>query len=301
MSINPRLQTRLVWGLLLGASASIIWGGHAVVARMAVSGQGFHVADLLFCRYLPAALVLSPIVWRARAELARLGAWRLLLLTLTGGAPNLLTFVGGLTFAPASHGATIPPLTVSILAALLGWLWLSERPTPGRAAALAVMGAGIILIGWDGLTVGPGVWKGDLLLFMAGASWAAFTILLRRWQVAAVPAASAVTVISALFVLPVWLPWRAAQFAALPSGLILWMLIAQGVLLGSLSMLLFARSVEMLGATRTATLSVLVPVTGLTAAALVLGETIGPLKAIGATLAVGAMLAAVLFTGRRIG
>jgi drug/metabolite transporter (DMT)-like permease len=55
----------------------------------------------------------------------------------------------------------------------------------------------------------------------------------------------------------------------------------------------------MLGATRAATLSVLVPVTGLTAAWLVLGEPIGWLKAAGATLAVSAMLVAVLFTGRK--
>jgi drug/metabolite transporter (DMT)-like permease len=66
-------------------------------------------------------------------------------------------------------------------------------------------------------------------------------------------------------------------------------------------MLLFARSVEMLGATRASTLSVVVPVMGLIASALLLGETIGPVKALGATLSVSAMLVAVLFTGRRVG
>jgi len=40
-------------------------------------------------------------------------------------------------------------------------------------------------------------------------------------------------------------------------------------------MLLFARSVEMLGATRASTLSVVVPVMGLITSALLLGETIG--------------------------
>jgi drug/metabolite transporter (DMT)-like permease len=297
MNINPRLLV----GLLLGASASIIWGGHAVVARMAVAGQGFHPLDLLFCRYIPAAILLAPIVWRSRHAVLRLGLPRLLALTATGGALNLLTFVAGLQWAPASHGATIPPMTVSILGAVFGWLWLRETPTPGRGAALAVMAVGVLLIGWDGLTSAPGVWIGDLLLFTAGGSWAAFTVLLRRWQLPAVPAASAVTLLSAVLVLPLWVPWRAEAFMALSPGLILWMLIAQGILLGSISMLLFARAVEMLGATRTATLSILVPVTGLTASALILGETIGPVKALGATLAVGAMLCAVLFTGRRVG
>ena len=94
---------------------------------------------------------------------------------------------------------------------------------------------------------------------------------------------------------------RADEFFALPTPVVLWMLVAQGVILGGASMLLFARSVEMLGATRAATLSVLVPATGLSAAWLVLGEPIGWLKASGALLAVSSMLIAVLFTGRRTG
>jgi drug/metabolite transporter (DMT)-like permease len=297
VNANPRL----LLGLLLGAAASIIWGGHAVVARQALTGQGFTLLDILACRYLPAALILAPFAWRARGALRRLGAWRLALLTVTGGAINLSLFAGALIWAPASHGATIPPMTVPIMGAALAWWWLGERPTPGRFACLATMAVGVLIIGWDGLGAGPGVWKGDLLLLAAGSSWAAFTVLLRRWQIAAVPAAAAVTILSALLVLPLWLPLRAGEFLALPVGLALWMMVAQGVLLGSISMLLFARAVELLGATRTATLSVLVPITGLLAAWLVLGEAIGAVKAAGATLALGAMLLAVLFTGRRSG
>ncbi len=285
----------------MGAAASIIWGGHAVVARLALTGQGFHLLDILACRYLPAALILAPIAWKARRSLLALGWWLIGLLTLTGGAVNLAVFAGALAFAPASHGATIPPMTVPIIGALMAWWWLAERPTRGRTTCLALMAAGVAIIGWDGLGTGPGVWIGDLLLLAAGSTWAAFTVLLRRWKVAAVPAAAAVTILSALLVVPVWLPLRAGAFLALPSGLALWMLVAQGVLLGAISMLLFARAVELLGATRTSTLSVLVPIVGLLAAWWVLGEAIGWVKVAGAGLALGAMLVAVLFTGRRPG
>ena len=58
---------------------------------------------------------------------------------------------------------------------------------------------------------------------------------------------------------------------------------------------------ELAGYLDPATLSVVVPVMGLITSALLLGETIGPVKALGATLSVSAMLVAVLFTGRRIG
>lgn len=295
------LPPKVLLGLFFGASAAFIWSGHAVVARNALTGQGLHVLDLLFCRYIPGALLLAPLAWRERHVLAALGAWKLLALSITGGAVNLSLFVTALHFAPASHGATIAPMTGPVAAALAAWWLLRERPTAGRAAALGVMLLGVLLIGWDGLGLHPGAWRGDLLLLGAGGTWGLFTVLLRRWQVAAIPATAAVSVVSAPMVLPLFLVFRAEEFFALPVPLIAWMVVAQGLLLGVVSMFLFARCVETLGATRAGTISVLVPVMGLLMAAFFLAEPIGWFKAIGAGMAAGAMLVAVLFTGRRTG
>ncbi|UPY39023.1 DMT family transporter [Sediminicoccus sp. KRV36] len=295
MNISPRILV----GLLIGVLASAIWGGHAAVARLALNGQGFHVLDLLFCRYVPASLLLAPLVWRERAAMRALGWRRIFVLFLFAGAGNLILFATALKYAPATHGSTIAPMVMPVAGALLAWWLLRERPTPGRAAALGGMLTGVLIIAWDGLGMHPGAWRGDLMLVGAGSTWAVFTILLRRWQVPAIPATAAVTLVSVPFVLPPFLLYRVEAFFALPTSLVIWMLVAQGVLLGCVSMLLFARSVEMLGATRASTLSVVVPVMGLITSALVLGETIGPVKALGASLSVGAMLVAVLFTGRR--
>jgi drug/metabolite transporter (DMT)-like permease len=144
----------------------------------------------------------------------------------------------------------------------------------------------------------PGAWRGDILLVLAGTTWSVFTLLLRRWQVPAIPATAAVTMISALFVLPAWLPWRAAEMTALPTGPLVVQVVAQGLVLGALAMFLYARAVELLGPTRAATLSIMVPVTALLLAGLLLGEPISWLQALGAAFAAGGMLAAVLFTGR---
>lgn len=297
MNISPKI----LLGLLIGVLASTIWGGHAAVARLALTGQGLHVLDLLFCRYVPASILLAPLIWRERAAMRALGWRRIFVLFLFAGAGNLVLFAAALTYSPATHGATIAPMVSPIAGALLAWWLLKEAPTPGRIAALAAMLMGVVIIAWDGLGMHPGAWRGDLLLVGAGSTWAVFTILLRRWQVPAIPATAAVTVVSVPFVLPPFLLYRAEAFFSLPTSLVIWMLVAQGVLLGCVSMLLFARSVEMLGATRASTLSVVVPVMGLITSALVLDETIGPVKALGATLSVSAMLVAVLFTGRRVG
>jgi drug/metabolite transporter (DMT)-like permease len=166
--------------------------------------------------------------------------------------------------------------------------------------ALGVMATGVLMIGWDGVAgAHPGAWRGDILLVLAGGTWAVFTLLLRRWQVPAIPATAAVTIVSALAVLPVWLPWRAAAVLALPTTSVLLHVAMQGLVLGALAMFLYARAVELLGPTRAATLSIMVPVTALLLAALLLHEPISLLQVMGASLAVGGMLAAVLFTGRK--
>lgn len=294
------MNPRILLGLALGIASSLIWGGHAVVARPALAGQGFHPLDLAAFRYAPAALVLAPLAWAARDALARIGLRRLALLACFGGAPNLLLFLWALVYAPASHGGTIAPMTVPIAGALLAIPLIGEKPSPGRAAALGVMAAGVLMIGWDGVAgAHPGAWRGDLLLVLAGGTWAVFTLLLRRWQVPAIPATAAVTIVSALAVLPAWLPLRAAAVLALPTGTVLLHLAMQGIVLGALAMFLYARAVELLGPTRAATLSVMVPVTALLLAALVLLEPISWLQGTGASLAVGAMVAAIVFTGRK--
>ena len=294
------MNPKILLGLALGVASSVIWGGHAVVARPALAGQGFHPLDLAAFRYAPAALILAPLAWGARGVLARLGWRRMLMLAACGGAPNLLLFLWALVYAPAAHGGTIAPMTVPIAGALLAIPLIREWPSRGRGMALGVMAAGVLMIGWDGVAgAHPGAWRGDILLVLAGGTWAIFTLLLRRWQVPAIPATAAVTIVSALAVRPAWLPWRAAAVLALPTVSVLLHVAMQGLVLGALAMFLYARAVELLGPTRAATLSIMVPVTALLLAALLLHEPISLLQVMGASLAVGGMLAAVLFTGRK--
>lgn len=294
--MNPKLLLGFGFGLI----ATIIWGGHAAIARGAVAGQGFVPLDLMAFRYAPAALLLAPLAWNHRGAIMALGVRKILLLAATGGAPNLLLFVGALVYAPASHGGTIAPMTGPIFGALLAIPLLREIPTPGRVAALVAMGAGVLLIGLDGFSGDhPGAWRGDLMLVGAGATWASFTVLLRRWQVAAIPATAIVTIVSGLVVVPIWIATRLDDLPSLPVGLVFWQLFAQGVMLGVVSLFLYARAVELLGATRGSSLAVMVPVVALLLAALLLDESLSGLQLAGATLAVLGMLAAVLFTGRK--
>lgn len=294
-----RAAPRLLLGLGFGLAAALAWGGQAVVVRIGATG-GFSTLDLMALRFGAAGLVLAPFAWRARRAILALGLWRVLALAATGGVGNAALFNWALTMAPASHGGTIAPITAAVMGALIAIRLLGEWPTRGRVLALAAMSAGVLLIGWDGIAgAHPGAWRGDLILMAAGTSWGCFTILLRRWSVPALPGNAALCVLSALVLLPVWLalgmgtvpdqPWQASLTQA----------VAQGVLTSAIATTLYARAVELMGATRAACLIILVPVIAVILSALLLAEPIGAVKLAGVLLAIAGMFAAVLFTGRR--
>ena len=293
-------QTRDVSiGLAFGLAAAFAWGAQAVVARSGTVA-GYTPLDLAALRYIAAGLVLAPFAWRARQALAAIGLKRLVVVAIAGGAGNALLFSWGLVHAPASHGGTIAPITAAIMGAVLGIPLLREWPTRGRVVAIGVIVAGVALIGWDGIGgAHPGAWRGDLILLCAGTSWAAFTLLLRRWRVPALAGNAAVCCLSALMLVPVWLMLGMGSVPGQPIGMTLLQMVAQGLIASALATTLYARAGELLGATRTACLTALVPVMAVMLSVIVLAEPLGWAKLAGVTLAVGGMLVAVVFTGRR--
>jgi len=286
-------------GLAFGLTAAFAWGAQAVVARSGTVA-GYSPLDLAALRYIAAGLVLAPFAWRARHALLAIGLPRLLVVAVAGGAGNALLFGWGLVHAPASHGGTIAPIMAAVMGAVLGIPLLGEWPTRGRVLAIGVIAAGVLLIGWDGIGgAHPGAWRGDLILLVAGTSWAAFTLLLRRWKVPALAGNAAVCCISAVLLVPPWLLMGMGSVPGQPIGMSLLQMAAQGLIASALATTLYARAGELLGATRTACLTALVPVMALLLSVLVLAEPLGGAKLAGVTLAVGGMLVAVLLTGRR--
>ncbi len=297
--MTPGRRKTLI-GLALGLAASLTWGLQASVARSGAL-SGLTPLDVVTLRFLAAGAVLAPFAWAARGMLARLGPWKLLVLVATGGGGNALLFNWAVLYAPASHAGTIAPVMSAVMGVLLAIPFLREWPTRGRVAALAVIVCGVLMIGWDGIGgEHPGAWRGDLILLVAGSSWGAFTVLLRRWGVPALGGNAAVCVASALLLLPPWLatglgavpdaPWQASALQA----------VMQGVLSSAVATTIYARATELMGATRASSVSAMVPVFAVLFAALLLAEPLGVAKLLGVALAVGGMLAAVLFTGRRV-
>ncbi|HLS69377.1 MAG TPA: EamA family transporter [Kiloniellales bacterium] len=85
--------------------------------------------------------------------------------------------------APTSRIAIVT-FTMPLWAALFGSLLLKEKLDGGRWLGLALGTAGLLALGWP-LVVGGELSFGLLLALIAGMSWAAGTVLLKRFPIAA--------------------------------------------------------------------------------------------------------------------
>ncbi|MEL7099041.1 MAG: DMT family transporter [Pseudomonadota bacterium] len=250
-------------GFAFGVLSAVMWALYFVYARKAAT-FGLSASDVVLLRYGVAALVMLPWVLRAGLrDLAGVGWSRGAVLALCVGPVFLWLAARGFHHAPLSHGAVIQPSTAVVVATLIAVAALGERPSRGQAVGLALVLAGIGLIGAAGGTM-PGAWRGQILFVAAGAMWAMFTILLRVWGVPGLAATAAVNVISAAVVVPVYLVTSdGSALLGLPATDLLMMALVHGVLAGVLAISAYGRAVALLGISRAALFPAIVPATAL--------------------------------------
>jgi drug/metabolite transporter (DMT)-like permease len=261
-------------GLGLGLLCALIWGVQAVVSRRSVL-DGLSAADVTILRFMVASLVLLPTALGVRPVIVgELGWRRALALTLLAGAPYTLILVGGAAFAPALHNAVITPGLIPVMAMLLGFLVLGQRPGVMKLAGIGLILAGIPVFSWDALTGTPareGAWRGDLLFVLSSVMWAYFGLLAGRWNVKPIAATASIAILS-LVGTPLWamlVPMRLFH-ASMPA--IALQAIYQGLLVGVLATFLYMRVVMLLGSVRAALFLPLVPIVTALTGAILLGE-----------------------------
>lgn len=269
--MRPRDLTDLV---LLAA----LWGASFLFMRIAA--PAFGPIALVEVRVALAAVVLAGLLL-ARAERGALRT-HAAALAVVGVTNSALPFVL-LTYATLSLSggfAAILNATTPMWAALVGWLWLSERIRAPQWLGLAIGLAGVVVLLWGKLDFRPGSthWQASLAIaaaLLAAASYgvsANFT----RSKLAGVPALVVATgsqIGAALALLPfsffVWPqpapgpgPWSAAVALALACT--------------ALAYLLYFRLIARVGALRAAAVTFLVPMFATVWGAIFLGEAVTP-------------------------
>ena len=269
-------------GLLAAVVTVTIWTGFIIIAR-ASAQRTLTPFDIALLRIVGASLVLLPWGWwMVRRRHAALGA-SAPASSLTGISPlplrttALLGSFGGLLYAllaysgffhaPATHAAVLMPGSLPLWTALLAAWLLRDHITPLRAAGLALIVAGDLLVGGRSLLAafsGGDVWKGDLLFMLAASSWATYSVLARRHAVDAVQATIAITAFACMVYLPsyallVWLGAVTSHLAQAPWSEIAFQMLFQGGGSVVVSGIGFTRMIQHYGPVRSTMITALVP------------------------------------------
>lgn len=192
--------------------------------------------------------------------------------------------------------ASILNSTVPLFVIVIAPLFLpDEGITLARVAGLAIGFAGVVLLVAPGLTSGPGAnVTGELMMIGSSLSYACGNVYARKHVRGMAPMIPALFQVSfaALVVVPLALvvdrPWADVHPAPIAIVAVVWL----GVLGSGLAYLAYFTILRWWGSMRTSMVSYLLPVVGIAAGAIVLGEAVTAVR-IGGTALVVAGIAIV--------
>jgi drug/metabolite transporter (DMT)-like permease len=276
---------------------AVFWAGAWLTAR--VAAHDAPPMTVTVGRFAVASLLLLPVWWRlGRGRTVRLrGAdWIVLLgMTVSGIMVYTVVFLLGVQHAPASDGAVITPGLVGPFTILLVWPLMGDRPRPRVIAGTLLSLAGVVLVGWSAVRhagVDSARVTGDLH-FVAGAFlWAIYTALGRKLadRVPAVTGILLCTAIGAALMAPVAFLHDGAPDLRTWSAAAWVNVIYLGSFGTAVAFTTYYLAVRIVGVGRAMPALGLVPFFGVLGAALLLGEHLTPLHAVGGALVIAGIL-----------
>ncbi len=292
---TPDRKTRRVT-LALALVTVVIWGLSFVATRFAV--HSIPPLTLAFLRFLIATVVLlalarhryGPVRFRRRDR------WDVVWMGLTGVTLAFVFENVGLAHTSASHGAllvSLTPLATAGAEALLGRSRMGGRAIAGLVAAL---GGVLLIVGAGG---GGATLEGDLLMLATVGCWVAYSFLTERvtgrypavvvtaWSIAAGTVALAPLALVEL--------WR--QGMGVPGWPALAATVYLGIFCSALGYVWWNRALSVLGVTVTNALIYGIPLVGVVAGIVLLGEPLTWKVAAGAVLIVGGVVTATRASG----
>ncbi len=265
------MDTPPIKGYLFASLVVAIWSGFIVVSR--AGGRSPLTAwDVVAIRYAAAVVFLLP-VWVRRGAARRFDA-RMTVLALVGGLGYSLLVFAGFKRAPAADAALLLPGLLPFTIALAARWLLDETPGRGRRVGLGFIAAAAACLAVDARHSGRHLLDGDLLLVGASIAWAVYSVLLRRWRVSPWDATIGVAVLTLGAYAPVYLLFLPKAIVSAPWSDILLQAVYQGLIATVVQMLLYVRTLALIGPTRLGLLMALVPGIAAVAAVPLLGESL---------------------------
>jgi drug/metabolite transporter (DMT)-like permease len=282
LTTHENLELPLLKGYLYAALIVAIWTGFILVSR--VGGISPLTAwDVIAVRYATAAVILLPFWWfRRRVPLV---SGRLILLASVGGLGYAVLAFVSFKLVPAAHAVVLLAGLLPFAVALFAWLLLGEVLSANRLVGLAIIASGVACLVMYVFSGKAAVMHGDLLMVGASACWACYTVLLRRWAVSPWDATIGVTLLTALMYLPFYLIALPKHMVSASWSDIATQAVYQGLIATIIQMVLYVRTIELIGPTRLGMLMALVPGLAGIAAVPLLNEPLSPWVLAGLVLA----------------
>jgi len=270
--------SRLV-GVSCGILSVFLFSGFTLASRLGLS-TALTLPDIAALRFGIGGLLLLPVLlFHGLGGIRRRDA---ALLAVTGGLGFALAAYAGFAFAPAAHGAVLLHGTLPLTTLGLMSLLVPQRRTIAHRLRTAVIGLGILLMGFDSWTgASARQLLGDGFLLLASLLWSAYGVLSRRLGLPPAQSAAIVAVFSMCVFLPVYAMLPGKALLQIPAHELLLQAGVQGVLIGAVSIFVYTRAVASLGPATMALFTAAVPCVTTLAAIPLLGETPSPTSLLG--------------------
>ena len=269
-------------GIFWALTTVAVWAGWVVGTRHAAVNSSLDAFDLVAICYCVSGLLFLP-VFLIRLSQRVLPRSRIQLGIFLGyGAPFRLVATAGFVFAPASHGAALTPGVLPFFAAAYAVLLFGESLNRQKIVGLALIFAGVVMIGGHGLWFAPGTQRIGHALFLFGALLlATYGAVLQRWKVSPIDSAMIAAVYSMFLYCPIYFSIRGAHIFSVAWPVLLLHGVIQGLIAGALSVVVYGRAIALLGNAPASTFMSLMPAAVTLLGLFVVGEWPSPLEICG--------------------
>lgn len=279
--------------VILGA----LWGASFLFMR--VAAPAFGPVTLIAVRVSIAAVLLLPLMARERGwSQARTAAGPLVLVGALNTAIPFTLFAYAALTLPAGLSSVLNA-SVPLFGALVGLVWLGQRPRPQQIAGLALGFTGVLVLAWPRLA-SPADWRAVVAAIAATVLYAVSAHITRQTLAGVRPlvVAGGSMAGAAVLLLPFALVWPPA---AMPSPGAWLTALTLGVASTAIAYVMYFRLIARSGPTVAMMVTYLVPVFGVSWGALFLGERLAGTALTGGTLVLAGVALATMRPRRPAG
>jgi drug/metabolite transporter (DMT)-like permease len=286
--------------ITLTVIASLIWGTSFPGVKWGLAYAGNDVLFLWLRFVVASVLTLTVVLMAKRFSFAVLRNPMIWVIGACNAGGFMAQYVG-LNYTTASKTALLVDINV-VAVAFISYFVFRERISRKQTAGIFLGMLGVVcLTAEGGLSLNGSEFLGDMLVFLAGWGWAFFIVLNKKMlseHNAIEISSAAITTSTVWLALPVaWLYMNGADFTMEAEA---WVAIVYlGVFCTSVAMLLWAKGLEWVSATSSATIMLLEVITALAISMSLLGEALSLFSIIGAGFVLVAIYLVASANGRR--